>query len=50
MDDNRKVIVLRELTKVYEEVVSGSAEELLEYFETHKEKQKGEFVIIVESS
>jgi len=46
--DNRNIIVLRELTKIYEEVVSGTAEELLEYFEKNPKKIKGEFVVIVD--
>jgi 16S rRNA C1402 (ribose-2'-O) methylase RsmI len=36
------------LTKIYEEIISGSAKELLEHFKSNKEKQKGEFVVIVE--
>jgi 16S rRNA (cytidine1402-2'-O)-methyltransferase len=42
-----KIIVGRELTKMFEEVVRGTAEEALQYFESHPEKTKGEFVIIV---
>jgi 16S rRNA (cytidine1402-2'-O)-methyltransferase len=45
---NKDVIIARELTKIHEEVKTGTAEELLKYFEENKEKQKGEFVIIVE--
>jgi len=44
----QNVTILRELTKVYEEVVSGYPSELLEYFKENPEKQKGEFVFIVE--
>jgi 16S rRNA (cytidine1402-2'-O)-methyltransferase len=44
---NLKVIVGRELTKIFEEIVRGNAEEALVYFESHPEKAKGEFVIIV---
>jgi len=42
------VVVARELTKMHEEVVSGSAEEVLRYFETNGDHQKGEFVILVD--
>lgn len=42
-----KVIVGRELTKMFEEIVRGNSEEALNYFESHLEKVKGEFVIIV---
>ncbi|MBE0653399.1 MAG: 16S rRNA (cytidine(1402)-2'-O)-methyltransferase [Bacteroidales bacterium] len=42
----RKAAVARELTKIHEETVRGSLEELMEYF---KEKTiKGEIVIVVE--
>jgi 16S rRNA (cytidine1402-2'-O)-methyltransferase len=43
------IVVARELTKMHEEVVRGTAEEVLEYFESHLDHQKGEFVIIVSS-
>lgn len=42
----RQIFLARELTKVYEEVLSGTAEELLEVLQTHPEKQKGEFVVL----
>lgn len=42
-----KVLVARELTKIYEEVVSGTPEEVFEHFENDPVKQKGEFVVIV---
>jgi 16S rRNA (cytidine1402-2'-O)-methyltransferase len=45
---NRPVTLGRELTKVYEEVVTKSAEELLHYFETNPEKLRGEFVVMVD--
>jgi 16S rRNA (cytidine1402-2'-O)-methyltransferase len=43
----KKVILGRELTKMFEEVVRGSAEETIKYFAEHADKLKGEFVIIV---
>jgi len=39
----------RELTKLHEELLVGSAAELLELLETTPVKQKGEFVMIVDS-
>ena len=45
--DTKKVTVCRELTKIFEETVSGTAREVLTYFETHTDKIKGEFVVIV---
>lgn len=44
----KKIIIARELTKIFEEFVSGTAEEVGAYFEKNKEKVKGEFVVIVE--
>ena len=44
---DRKAAVSRELTKMFEEIVRGSAEEILQYFAENKDKVKGEFVIIV---
>ena len=48
LDGGRVVVVARELTKLHEEVVRGSASELLEYFASHPDHIKGEFVILVE--
>lgn len=43
----RRVVIARELTKIHEEVVSGSAEEVFSYFTDHPDHQRGEFVVIV---
>jgi 16S rRNA (cytidine1402-2'-O)-methyltransferase len=45
----RRMGVYRELTKVHEEQVVGSAQEAFAYFGAHEDKQRGEFVVIVES-
>ncbi len=45
---NRKVVVCRELTKMFEEIIRGSSEDALNYFENNKDKIKGEFVVIIE--
>lgn len=45
----RRVGVFRELTKVYEEAFVGSAGEVLAHFEANPDRQRGEFVVIVES-
>lgn len=47
LDEGRKVVVAKELTKIFEEIVSGSAREVQQYFEHHKDKIRGEFVIMV---
>jgi 16S rRNA (cytidine1402-2'-O)-methyltransferase len=44
---DKKVILGRELTKMFEEIVRGTVEEVKEYFIAHPEKIKGEFSIIV---
>jgi 16S rRNA (cytidine1402-2'-O)-methyltransferase len=46
-ENQKKVCIARELTKIYEEFVSGSPEEVLEYFLKNKEKQRGEFTVLV---
>ncbi len=43
----KKVCIARELTKIYEEFKTGSPAEVLQYLETNKEKQRGEFVVLV---
>lgn len=43
----KSIILGRELTKLFEETVRGSFDEVLEYFASNPGKIKGEFVIIV---
>jgi len=43
----KKVTICRELTKIFEEVVTGSTLEVKGYFEKNTEKIKGEFVVLV---
>jgi len=42
------IVIAREITKQFEEFVSGTPSELLNHFNTDEIKQKGEFVVIVE--
>jgi 16S rRNA (cytidine1402-2'-O)-methyltransferase len=44
---DKNIILGRELTKMFEEVVRGTAGEVLDYFKDNKEKVRGEFAIIV---
>ncbi len=44
----RRMAVARELTKIHESVVRGSAEEVLAYFTQHTDEVRGECVIMVE--
>jgi len=43
----RKIVVCRELTKQFESIYRGSAEEILKILESDKNNLKGEFVVIV---
>lgn len=47
-EGNKKVIIVRELTKMFEEVIVGTPTEVKNVLTKTPEKQKGEFVVIVE--
>ncbi|OHB25322.1 MAG: 16S rRNA (cytidine(1402)-2'-O)-methyltransferase [Parcubacteria group bacterium RIFOXYD2_FULL_52_8] len=47
VDKDRQIVIGRELTKFYEEVHWGTADELLAFFDNHTDKVKGEFVVMV---
>jgi 16S rRNA (cytidine1402-2'-O)-methyltransferase len=47
LSEDRTVTILRELTKLHESVVQGSAREVLEYFAAHPQEERGEFVVVV---
>lgn len=47
LHEGRKVVVLRELTKMFESVITGSAAEVKEYFSSHQKEVRGEFVVII---
>ena len=49
IDKNREVIVVREMTKIYESVISGTADSVLDYFLNNKKEVRGEFVVVVSS-
>ena len=44
---NKTVTLVRELTKIYEDVLQGSAETILETLKEYPEKLRGEMVVIV---
>ena len=48
LDDRRQVAFARELTKIHEEAVRGTAQEVQNYFKTHTDHLRGEFVVIIE--
>ncbi len=47
-DSPRKIVIGRELTKMFEQIISGTAPEVLAYFEKNPDKVRGEFVVAVE--
>lgn len=47
LSTRKMVTVCRELTKIFEEVISGTADEVRRHFESNLEKTRGELVIIV---
>jgi len=48
LSPDRNIFIAREMTKIYEEVVTGSTKELTSFFENHP--PKGEIVLVVEKS
>jgi 16S rRNA (cytidine1402-2'-O)-methyltransferase len=49
LPQERRIGIFRELTKVYEESIVGSAQEVLARLAADPQKQRGEFVVIVEA-
>jgi len=47
LSSEKKVILGRELTKMFEEIVRGNSQEVLEYFDKNKDKVRGEFVVVI---
>lgn len=47
---DRRIAVVRELTKIHESVIRGPASEVREYFQHHADEVRGECVIIVEAT
>ncbi len=47
LPETRRVVIARELTKIYEEFLRGSAKEVFALFTEHPDKVRGEFVVIV---
>jgi 16S rRNA C1402 (ribose-2'-O) methylase RsmI len=45
--NTRTVTIVRELTKIHEEVVQGSPTEVFAHFMRHPDTIRGEFVVIV---
>jgi 16S rRNA (cytidine1402-2'-O)-methyltransferase len=47
LEPDRRLLVGRELTKMFETIFEGSVTEVKEYFLAHPEKIKGEFTLIL---
>ena len=43
----RKIVIARELSKIYEQIISGKPEEVLKYFSENSDKVRGEFVVMI---
>ncbi len=43
----KKLVIGRELTKIYEEFLTGRADDILEIFKNEPEKVRGEFVVMI---
>ncbi len=47
LGSGRRVTIGRELTKIHEQIISGTPEEIAAYFKENQDKVRGEFVVIV---
>ncbi len=45
--EDRKMTIVREMTKMFEEIADGTVSEVQTYFTTHTDKVRGEFVVII---
>lgn len=46
--NSRQVVVLRELTKLYESIYRGTADSILQFMLADSDRSRGEFVVVVE--
>lgn len=47
LGSEKKIIIGRELTKMFEEIIRGDSQDIKKHFQDNPEKMKGEFVVIV---
>lgn len=47
LEPERTVVIGRELTKMYEQIISGNPAEIKAFFDEHQEAVRGEFVVII---
>ncbi|MDR0571363.1 MAG: 16S rRNA (cytidine(1402)-2'-O)-methyltransferase [Rickettsiales bacterium] len=50
MDNNRIICVARELTKMFETVITNTVEYLFDYYNNHKDELRGEIVLLIEKN
>jgi 16S rRNA (cytidine1402-2'-O)-methyltransferase len=43
----KRMVLGRELTKIHEQIKRGAVEDIIQYFENHPDKLRGEFVLII---
>lgn len=48
LTNGQRVIVAREITKMFEQLIQGTPEEVLEFFNKHEDNVRGEFVVIID--
>lgn len=48
LTNDQQVIVAREITKMFEQVVRGTPQEVLDFFNKHPDNVRGEFVVIID--
>ena len=49
LGEERRIVIARELTKIHEHIMRGSASELLHYFTQHPDRLRGEFVVMIDT-
>ena len=47
LPEDRQIMVSREITKIHEEHVLGTSAEVRAYYQTHPDRIRGEFVVVV---
>ncbi len=46
--DEKRIVIAKELTKIYEETISGNISEVIDYLNNNPSKVKGEFVFVIQ--
>ncbi|MFN3234699.1 MAG: 16S rRNA (cytidine(1402)-2'-O)-methyltransferase [Gammaproteobacteria bacterium] len=46
---DRKIMLIKEITKIHESIVEGSAQEVVNWIQAEPGREKGEFVLLIES-